>query len=77
VVAALAEHKSDVVIGQVMNKDPVRFKEDELLENVILKIQEAPHDLYLVYSGNEFAGVLNMENISEFLIVQNALKQQG
>jgi CBS domain-containing protein len=75
VVAALSENQSDALIGQVMNKEPVRLKVDESLENVMLKVQEKPHDLYLVYSGNEFAGVLNMENISEFLVLQNALKQ--
>jgi CBS domain-containing protein len=75
VVAALSENQSDALIGQVMNKEPVRLKVDESLENVMLKVQEKPHDLYLVYSGNEFAGVLNMENISEYLVLQNALKQ--
>jgi Zn-dependent protease/predicted transcriptional regulator len=75
IIAGLAQYRPDVMIKEVMNKNPRHIKSDEPLENVIQKMQEEPHVLYPVYSGNEFVGVLDMENINEYLLVQNALKR--
>lgn len=76
VVSGLSKYNSDTLIDQIMNKEIIAINADEPLQDAIEKMQHAGDALFPVYSQKELVGVVNMENVTEFLAVQNALRHR-
>jgi Zn-dependent protease/CBS domain-containing protein len=76
IVSGLATHRVDTLIEQVMNKEVARISADTLLTDAIEKMKAAADGLFPVYRGSELAGVINMDNVTEYLAIQKALNQQ-
>jgi Zn-dependent protease/predicted transcriptional regulator len=77
IVSGLATYRADAIVEQVMNKKVVRISADTPLTDALEKMKETTDALFPVYRGEEFAGVINIENITEYLAVQKALEKQA
>lgn len=45
------------------------------LEKAYMKLMQKEQSLYPVFENNKLAGVINIENIIEFIMVKEAIKQ--
>lgn len=75
IIAGLSGFGKDVAVENVMNTQFPRLQSDELLSDVIQRLGDSKHSLMPVFRQGEFAGVLDMENITEYIMIQNAIEK--
>jgi Zn-dependent protease len=73
-IKGLSEKGRDVPVADVMNKDVVFLDADMPLENAYQLMQQHAAGLLPVMQNKQLAGTLDLENILEFIMVNNALK---
>jgi len=73
-VRALAEHNENMFVSHAMRKDFRTVDSSQMLEAVSRHIQEPGHPVLPVVHNGTLVGLLNMENVGEFLMIQRALK---
>jgi RNAse (barnase) inhibitor barstar len=56
-----------------MNRDVLKCNIKEPIEIAYKKMLTSKNKLALVYDNEQFAGVLDLENILEFVMVKNAI----
>jgi len=71
-VKALSEVGREARVGDVMNRDVEYFDADMELKDAFLKMQNHKHGLILVRRRNDFVGVVDLENIQEFIMLRGA-----
>lgn len=72
---ALQRYGQDALVGDVMRRD-VRFADAfEMLEAVSNRLQECSCHTMPVLRNGELVGLVTMENIGEFLMIQSALEK--
>jgi Zn-dependent protease/predicted transcriptional regulator len=68
----LTNHGRDTPVAQLLTQDcPIADRRDPLSE-VIREMQEKECSTVAVFSAGRFAGVLTLENVGEFMMVQSA-----
>lgn len=73
IVSGLAQNRGDTVVEQVMNKEVVAMAADMPLADALEKMRGTAEALFPVYRGQELAGVVNLENVTEYLAVRKAM----
>ncbi len=73
-VKALAEHNENVFVSHVMRKDFKVVDSSQMLDAVSRQIQEPGYSVLPVVHNGTLVGLVNMENIGEFLMIQRAIK---
>ena len=71
-VRGLSDKGRDVAIGEVMNRDVMYLDANVDLKDAFMKMQQHKHDLVLVNQDEQLLGVLDMENIQEFIMLRGA-----
>lgn len=71
-VRALSDEGRNVAIGKVMNRDLMYLDADMDLKDAFMKMQRHKHDLVLVNRNDHLTGVLDLENIQEFIMLRGA-----
>jgi len=71
-VKALSERGRNVSIGEVMNRDLMYLEAQTDLKDAFMKMQRHKHDLILVTQNDQLRGVLDLENIQEFIMLRGA-----
>ena len=71
-VRALSDEGRNVAIGKVMNRDLMYLDADMDLKDAFMKMQRHKHDLVLVNRNGYLTGVLDLENIQEFIMLRGA-----
>ena len=71
-VKALSERGRNVSIGEVMNRDLMYLEAQTDLKDAFMKMQRHKHDLVLVTQNDQLRGVLDLENIQEFIMLRGA-----
>jgi CBS domain-containing protein len=71
---SLAEQGRDERVESVMRRDFQQVDPSEMLEGMIERLHTCDCPALPVVHGGELVGVINMENIGEFMAVQSALK---
>lgn len=72
-INALAQQGMDRLVREVMQRDFEIIEATEMLENVLPRLQAcACHSMPVVRDG-ELVGLLTMDNIGEFMLIQSAL----
>ncbi|MFP4091192.1 MAG: site-2 protease family protein [Cyclobacteriaceae bacterium] len=71
-VKALSSEGQQVSIGDVMNTDLVYFDADMELKDAFMKMHQHKHGLIPVKHRGEFIGVVDLENMQEFIMLRSA-----
>lgn len=71
---ALAKKGLNSTVGEVMRKDFQVVEPSEMLETALMRLQSSDcHTLPVVNSNGYLVGLLTLDNIGEFLMIQTAL----
>jgi len=74
-LAALTQHGESIAISAVMKKDLPEVDSYEMVEDALLRIQEAGVPALPVTHAGQLVGIVTAENISEYLMIRSALKK--
>lgn len=72
IIKALGERGGDVAVAEIMDKKLVTLSPSMPLEDAWQVIQQNRKPLVLVMSGENLAGVIDDENMAEFILIQTA-----
>ncbi|MBK8845887.1 MAG: site-2 protease family protein [Bacteroidetes bacterium] len=73
IIEALSNNKSNATIDTVMNRDILKLNMKEPIEIAYQKMLANKNGIAAVYDNEQFVGVLDVENILEFVMVKNAI----
>jgi Zn-dependent protease len=73
---ALASHGKDFPVGDAMQREFLVADADEPLEVVFARMQGSSAQTLPVLHRGALAGLLTVENIGEYLLIQNALRER-
>lgn len=73
---ALSEHGREARVHEVMETEFPRAQAYERLETVLTRLQGVQWNMVPIIQGDEIVGLLTMENIGEYVTIQNALRRQ-
>lgn len=74
-VAALAKGSPATAVSQVMKRDFQTFSPDDSLEDSVARGKTYESPVIPVISEGRLVGLLTMENVSEYVLIQNALRE--
>lgn len=77
IIEGLSRYGKDVPIHQVMEKNIISLYEEDDVRKAMQKFSSTTQTLLPVFDGKKIKGVLNLENINEFIQIQTALKGSG
>ena len=72
IIEALSNNGNRATIHAVMNKRALRLSVQEPIEAAYQKILVDKNGLAIVYDNQQFVGVLDLDNILEFIMIKNA-----
>ena len=73
-IKALSERGQSVPVVEVMRSNVPSVDSHDMVEAVITRLQESGAKTLPVMHGGRFVGLVNSENITEFLMIRSALK---
>jgi len=73
---ALAERGPETPASEVMRKDYVTAEESELLSTALARLEACNCHALPVTNRGKLSGILTMDNLGEYLLVQNALRRR-
>lgn len=76
-LAALAEHGQDHPVAAIMRREFLTADYTEMLEVAFQRLQECDCHAMPVVHGGTLVGLLTMENVGEYLLIQAAMKKHG
>ena len=74
ILKALGQQGNEALVSEVMERNIITTTPDESLESAFSRIQQCACSTVPVLEDNELVGILTMENVGEFILVQNALR---
>lgn len=74
-LAAIAEGKQDVAIGQVMRSDVRTVDEGEMLDSTFQRMREGGRSTLPVLREGRLVGIVTLENVGEWMMIQSALRK--
>ncbi|HEX8041915.1 MAG TPA: site-2 protease family protein [Chryseosolibacter sp.] len=77
IIKALGEQGENVSVDQVKDESMVILSPDTPLEEVWQKLQQERKPLMLVMSDGVLQGVVDEENLAEFILIQSAATRNG
>ncbi|TAL57155.1 MAG: site-2 protease family protein [Bacteroidetes bacterium] len=72
IIKALSDNGKGTILHAIANKEPIRLNANQSLEEVYLTMIAGTNSLAFVYSNQQFVGVLDLDNILEFIMIKNA-----
>jgi len=72
IIKALQEHTKDATVEVAAEKNPGSIEATEPIDNALLLMQQYKYAMLIVTKNNELHGVIDMENILEYIMVMNA-----
>jgi len=76
-IRALSEKGQSVPVVEVMRSNVPSVDSHEMVEAVLMRLQESGAKTLPVMHGGQFVGLVNSENITEFLMIRSALNTAG
>lgn len=77
IIKALGEKGEDVRVDRVKDENMIILSPDMPLEEAWLKLQQEKKPLMLVMSGGNLTGVVDQENVAEFILIQTAANNRN
>jgi len=75
IISGLMVHGKDIPVSQIMNKEVITVHPGDKIRDVIERLQNNVHRLVPVFDKERFIGVINLDNIIEFIELQKALQR--
>lgn len=76
-IQVLSERGQSVPVVEVMRRNVPSVDSHEMVETAVTRLQESGAKTLPVVHGGQFVGLVNSENITEFLMIRSALKAAG
>jgi predicted transcriptional regulator len=73
-IRALTQYNESMFVSHVMRKEFQTIDSSQMLEGITQQMQEVGQNTVPVLNHGELVGLINLENIGEFLMVQNAVR---
>jgi Zn-dependent protease len=73
-IRALSQHSESLFISHVMRKDFRTIDSSQMLDGITQQIQEERQNMLPVVHNGELVGVITLENIGEFMMIQSAVR---
>ena len=73
-IRALTTQNENMLVSYVMQKQFESIESNQMLEDLSLKMQTSRQNILPVVHNGALVGLVTMENIGEFMMIQNALK---
>lgn len=77
VLTALAQGRQQMRVGEVMRRDFQIVDSSEMLDRAASQLQSCECHTLPVMHGGELVGLLTMDNLGEFVMIQQALRAAG
>jgi predicted transcriptional regulator len=74
---ALAEHGPEGAVGEVMRRDCEVVSPREMLESAFARLQHGECHTWPVVDNGQLVGLLTTENVTEVLMIREALRAAG
>jgi predicted transcriptional regulator len=75
ILTAIAQQGPTGLVGSVMHRDFQRLDANEMLESALMGMHNPVVNTISVTSRGLLVGLLTVENIREFLLIQSALRK--
>jgi Zn-dependent protease len=75
-IKALGQRGKDTAVGEVMQREFQFIEAGEMLENVVARLQSCACHTLPVLHQNKLVGLVTMDNVGEFLMIQSALRTE-
>ncbi|WP_162428249.1 site-2 protease family protein [Pontibacter pudoricolor] len=72
-IQALKENKTDTPVADIMTQEFISFDVKDKLSVAYTELQKSRSPLYPVLENGHLAGVINTDNINEFIMIKSAL----
>lgn len=72
-LVALARQGQETLVGQIMKRDFQFVESSEMLEAAFTRLQQCQCPMLPVTRNHRLVGLLNQENVGEFIMIQGAL----
>ena len=76
IIKLLSDHSSDTPVRQGMETTLLQLESTTPLDESFQKMMETKAPLALIYQQGNFIGVVDMENIAEFIMIKNAASKE-
>jgi Zn-dependent protease/predicted transcriptional regulator len=76
-ILALQRRGAEVPVGEVVRRDGQTAEAGEPLEEVLQRMREHQHNALPVVSAGRVVGLVTTENVTELLLVQDALRRRA
>lgn len=76
-LTALAQRGQEVRVGDVMRRACAAVEETEMLESTFRRMREGQCPVMPVLRHGQLVGLLNLENVGEWMMIQSALRHGG
>lgn len=73
-LSALTQHGQNIAVSAVMRGSPPEVDSYEMVETALVRIQESGFPTLPVTHGGQLVGIITAENITEYLMIRNALR---
>jgi len=74
IISGLSKFGNDIPVEKVMQTNIIKLHEEDKINDIINKFSDGSNTLMPVFEGEEMIGVINLENINEYVQVQAAIK---
>jgi Zn-dependent protease/CBS domain-containing protein len=76
IIRALAEHNENTFVSYIMRKDFQVIEPNQMLESISQTLQAKQQSILPVVQNGELVGLVTMENIGEFMMIQSAIRSR-
>lgn len=76
IIRGLAEHNESIFVSYIMQKQFQTIDSAKMLDELYLQSQGSAQRILPVVHNGELVGMLTMENLGEYLMIQNAIRQR-
>lgn len=74
-IEGLARPGGQTTVGEMMTREFGTAEPGEMLESAIVRLQDALHQTIPILQHGKLVGLLNSENLSEFLMIRESLRE--
>ncbi len=77
IIHVLSQREQSVPVVDVMRSNVPSIDSHDMVETALMRLQESGAKTLPVMHNGQFVGLVNSENITEFLMIRSALKRAG
>jgi CBS domain-containing protein len=76
-LSGLSQHGPDQLVTSVMQREFDTAQPNEMLEGLLTRLARSPIRTMPVLQDGNLVGLVTMENLGEYLMIQNALRRRA